>query len=73
MKREYYSDSLANFLRTTPDEILGNLARNNEFSLEKSQRNAWLEEINILQKALTRFEGAIYFEYSIPRMGNASM
>ena len=69
MRREYYSDSIANFQKTTPDEILGILARNNDFSLEQTQRDAWLEEINILQKVLSRFEGAIYFEYSIPRMG----
>jgi hypothetical protein len=69
MKREYYSDSIANFQKTTPDEILGILARNNDFSLEQTQRDAWLEEINILQRVLSSFEGAIYFEYSIPRMG----
>jgi len=69
MKREYYSDSISNFQQTAPDEILGILARNNDFSLEQTQRNAWLEEINILQKVLLCFEGAIYFEYSIPRMG----
>ncbi|MGA2505040.1 MAG: DUF2075 domain-containing protein [Anaerolineales bacterium] len=69
MKREYYSDSIANFKNTTHDRILGILATNNEFSLEQTQRDAWLEEINILQKTLSRFEGAIYFEYSIPRMG----
>jgi hypothetical protein len=69
MKREYYSDSIANFLKTTPDMILGILARNNDFSLEQTQRDAWMEEINILHTVLSRFEGAIYFEYSIPRMG----
>ena len=50
MKREYYSDSIANFLKTAPDEILGKLAPNNDFSLEQTQRDAWLEEINILTK-----------------------
>ncbi len=69
MKREYYSDSIGNFLLTTPNEILGILAKNNDFSLEQTQRDSWLEEINILQKVLSLFEGAIYFEYSIPRMG----
>ena len=62
MKREYYSDSIANFQKTSPDEILGILARYNDFSIEPTQRNAWLEEINILQKELSRFEGTIYFE-----------
>ena len=69
MQREYYSDSIANFRETSPNEILGILAKNNEFPLEQTQRDAWLEEINILQKALLHFKGAIYFEYSIPRMG----
>jgi hypothetical protein len=69
MKREYYSDSIENFQKTSSDNILGILARNNDFSLEQTQRDAWLEEINILQKVLLHFDGAIYFEYSIPRMG----
>jgi Uncharacterized conserved protein (DUF2075) len=69
MKREYYSDSIINFRETSPNEILGVLAKNNEFPLEQTQRDAWLEEINILQKELLHFDGAIYFEYSIPRMG----
>ena len=69
MKREYYSNSLATFLNAKPDEILGLLTRSHEFALEQTQRDAWLEEINILQSALYSFKGTIYFEYSIPRMG----
>jgi len=69
MKREYYSDSIKNFLNTSPEEILGKLASNYEFSLEQNQRDAWLEEIIILHKVLFPFNGYIYFEYSIPRMG----
>ncbi|MBU0634535.1 MAG: DUF2075 domain-containing protein [Candidatus Omnitrophica bacterium] len=69
MKRSYYSDSIANFCKSTPEEIIGKLAINNEFSLEQSQRDAWNEEIKILHETLVSFQGAIYFEYSIPRMG----
>jgi len=69
MKREYYSDSIANFLKTSSEEILGKLASENEFSLEQTQRDAWKEEIIILHKALPPDQGHIYFEYSIPRMG----
>jgi hypothetical protein len=69
MKREYYSDTITNFLSTKSDEILGMLARNNDFSLEQTQRDAWLEEIEILQSVLQPYQGALYFEYSIPRMG----
>jgi len=69
MKREYFSDSIAGFLKSSPDEILGQLAKNNDFSLEQTQRNAWLAEIDILRSILQPYQGAIYFEYSIPRMG----
>lgn len=69
MKREYYSDSISNFLRSSTEQILGILALNNDFSLIQTQRSAWVAEIEILRKALTPYEGSIYFEYSIPRMG----
>lgn len=69
LKRHYYSDSITRFLKSTDVEILGKLAMNNDFSLEQTQRNAWLAEINILQEALSSYRGSIYFEYSIPRMG----
>ena len=69
MNRFYFSNSISNFLNTNPDVIIGKLAQSNEFSLEQTQRNAWLEEIKILQMVLRPFEGSIYFEYSIPRMG----
>ena len=52
-----------------PNEILGRLVKNNDFALEQTQRDAWLEEINILQETLQPYKGSVYFEYSIPRMG----
>lgn len=69
MKREYYSDSIASFLKAEPDEILGKLASENKFSLEQTQRDSWEEEIRILREVLGAYQGHIYFEYSIPRMG----
>ena len=69
MKREYYSDTISNFLRATSNEILADLVKNNDFDLEQTQRFAWLEEIRILQNTLQPYIGSIYFEYSIPRMG----
>jgi hypothetical protein len=69
MRREYYSDTIANFLETSSNEILGKLAQSSEFALEQTQRDAWLEEIRILQNILQPHNGSIYFEYSIPRMG----
>ncbi|HUX91838.1 MAG TPA: DUF2075 domain-containing protein [Gallionellaceae bacterium] len=69
MKREYYSDLISNFILASSDEILGTLAVNNDFALIQTQRDAWLAEINILRNTLATYEGSIYFEYSIPRMG----
>ena len=69
IKRDYYSDSIGNFFKTTTEEILGKLALRNYFSLEQTQRSAWLVEISILRKILSPRQGTIYFEYSIPRMG----
>src|SRR5579885_3843891 len=69
MGRAYYSDSIANFLISDPDRLLGILERRNEFSLELNQRDAWLEEIQILQSVLKPYQGGVYFENSIPRLG----
>ena len=69
MKREYYSDSISNFLRSSTEQVLGKLALNNDFDLVQNQRGAWVAEIEILREALTPYAGSIYFEYSIPRMG----
>lgn len=69
MKRSYYSDSITNFLKSSEEEILGALVLNCEFSVEQTQRRAWQEQIKILKSNLTGHEGAVYFEYAIPRMG----
>jgi len=70
MKREYYSDSITTFRETSTDQILGILTRNSGgFAVEPMQREAWLEEIDILREVLVPYQGQIYFEYAIPRMG----
>jgi len=69
MKRAYYSAFIDDFVLTPPEVILGRLSISNTFSLEQLQRDAWLAEINILQETLHGFQGAIYLEFSVPRMG----
>ena len=69
MNRAYYSDSIDGFRQTSLDVILGKIVRGSEFAVEAEQRDSWLEEISILREVLRNFEGSIYFEYSIPRMG----
>ncbi len=69
MKRDFYSAPISEFQSSTSDEILGKLAANNPFTLETTQKHAWLEEISTLKHVLAKREGFISFEYSIPRMG----
>lgn len=69
MKHDYYSAPIESFLEVEPDLILGILAKHNEFALEATQRLAWLTQIDILKRVLLHYQGRIYFEYSIPRMG----
>ena len=67
--REYYSALIEDFVGSSIESVLGVLAESNQFSLELTQRNAWKEEIVLLQSVLSGYDGKIYFEYSIPRMG----
>jgi hypothetical protein len=70
MKRAYYQQKIDAFLATSPSEILGELSKGHQFSLENLQRNAWIEQIPELKNQLRRFgDGYIFLEFSIPRMG----
>ena len=69
MTRYYYSSSISRFLQSAPNEILGTISQASEFSDEFTQKNAWLQQIDILKQTLQGWEGFVYFEYSIPRMG----
>lgn len=68
MKRAYYSDTIPNFLNTSPEDIIGHLTIGS-YSVAQPQTHAWRDEINLLHDVLGSYEGAIYFEYDIPRMG----
>jgi len=69
MNRAYFSNSIRNFLISTDNEIIGMLSSASEYPVELTQLKAWEEEIKILKKILNDYEGSIYFEYAIPRMG----
>lgn len=68
--RAYYRANREKFYQDTDDQILGELARHHNFSLEITQKGAWLQQIEILRnimKNIVEFE--LFFEFSIPRMG----
>lgn len=67
--RAWYSASIADFVQSQPDSVVGHLAVNNEFVLLPTQRDAWLAQIPILQDHLLSLTGSVFLEFSIPRMG----
>ncbi len=70
MNRAYYKNSISKFIRENDNSILGKLSLNHSNrQLEDLQKNAWVKQIEILKDQLNEFEGQIYFEFAIPRMG----
>ena len=69
MDRSYYNDTIENFNIRNSDEIVGIIASKSRFADEVTQKTAWKEQIKILKEVLKKYKGAIYFEYTIPRMG----
>src|SRR5687768_9151788 len=67
--RAWYGASIAEFLQTQADTIIGQLTINSAFSLLPTQRDAWLGQISFLQDCLVGLSGALFFEFNIPRMG----
>lgn len=73
MRRAYYSSSIVDFLGTSPDEIIGELTRSHARTLEQTQLNAWLEQINILKRVLVNRSGRIHLITPSGAWANASM
>ena len=71
MKRCFYDAPISVFLSQKDEEILGVLSKGNTFDLTLEQRDAWMEEIQIMKRVLSelRVNGHIVFEYTIPRLG----
>ena len=67
--RAWYWDPIAEFLQTDPDKVIGRLARNSDFALIPTQKDAWLEQIRLLQDCLVGLTGSLFMEFNIPRMG----
>jgi len=67
--RAWYGASIADFLASDAESVLGQLTANSDFALIPTQRDAWLAQIHILRSQLTGLNGAVFFEFNIPRMG----
>ncbi|WP_232223443.1 hypothetical protein [Sphingorhabdus lutea] len=69
MRRAYYQNNISTFLNDDQEKILGELTSNHNFDLDIKQRDSWLEQIKNLKGQLLNFNGKIFFEFIIPRMG----
>jgi hypothetical protein len=67
--RYWYGGAIADFVIADPDAILGELARNCQFALMPTQRDAWRMQIEFLRQELRGLVGSIFLEFNIPRMG----
>lgn len=70
MNRSYYSAPTQDFIRSSPDDVFGQLSRNYEFALEEPQKRAWSFEIEHLMVVLRGLPpGYLFLEFEIPRIG----
>ncbi len=69
MKRYYYSSTIPKFIASSDLEIIGALSNNSGFADEPTQKEAWRQQIRILKNVLKDYNGEIFFEYAIPRIG----
>ena len=70
-ERAFYSASISAFLTSDADSILGGLARKSGFSIETTQRDAWVFQIRNLQEQFQPYvdRGWIFLEFVVPRLG----
>lgn len=72
MAKAYYASSIQDFLDSTPITVHGHILIQDEMRATTEQKNAWRDEIAILQKQLRVLpgDGSIIFEYTVPRIGS---
>ena len=72
MSKAYYDNSISGFLNSSTEAIQGAILIKDEFRATTEQRNAWIEEIEIMKDQLSLLdeEGSIIFEYTVPRIGS---
>lgn len=70
MNKAYYCNFISDFINEDSQTIYGKIS--GQYDLNKlniQQSNAWKSQIEILKKTISTFNGKVYFEFTIPRMG----
>ena len=65
--RSFYTSTIKDFMVSDENTIIGQLSKNS--GAELNQVNAWIGQIRVLKSFLSKYNGRILFEFSIPRMG----
>jgi hypothetical protein len=70
-QRAYYEATIAQFLQHSDAEIISALTMGSEFSVDISQREAWIVQIALMRAVLAEIaeSGRIHFEFAVPRIG----
>lgn len=66
----YYSATVEAFIASSSEEILGSITANSAFSVDTSQRDAWVIQTEVLKTALPGISGQLLLEFSVPRIGS---
>ena len=70
IQRSAYQSDFRGFHSEHHNAILGQLVRSQASEVTSAQRDAWLQQIEILQTSIQNLEdGTLCFEYLIPRIG----
>lgn len=67
--RYYYKNTIKEFIEQPFDLIWSKLTAMGCGDLLQTQKQAWVEQIKHLKLNLSAYDGEIFFEYAIPRMG----
>jgi hypothetical protein len=66
----HYGDTVEGFLATDASSILGALTTRAGGNVDSTQRDAWIEEIEVLKDSLVAIAGAVFLEFEVPRVGS---
>jgi DUF2075 family protein len=69
MLNYYYSDNLSDFVTKAPETIIGEISINGRLGHINTELYAWEFQITLLKDLLKSYDGHLFFEFSIPRMG----
>ena len=70
MQRAYFSAVLSEFLKAQDEEVLGQMAQRTEFPIDLTQRDAWVEQLQILREGFRGVDGHLFLEFVVPRIGS---